>query len=343
MGCRAGYRFAGCKWPEFDTITGFRFLVIVFFAVSVNCGLRTTKTSRAIIQRSRVCCGYWWVPSTVSTTLLCFIPVLVHHSPTIAPTTVLAVDTNSTTIALTDDYNYFHTYEKSYLFAQGSIFPLAIMLIPGIDLLLDSMPAFIASPWYDDRWLKLKYEAPKGLSAFERFLFIVGALWTSTVLYQGDAHGAILFESFSNCATILTVGPVLSFLARRATSVHPFVSAAVAMCISVGCFCSALSYSFSSSSTEYRNLTTSATVFIISAASMFFALCLYCLVVSLRWEAVHFRGRAGKTEQGRDGAAGDMSYTTFSAAAVKEMRVDFLVIGLHMVMAMADLVPPGRA
>ena len=223
---------------------------------------------------------------------------------------------------------------------MSSMFPLALVLLPAADLLMDRAPEIFLTPYHDSRVFKMRrHDDGKGLSEAERGMFMVGLFFTSMVVYSSKPTSisrdhmedvALLFESFSNVSTILTISPLISFLTRRATSIHPIVVALIAVLVNIGSFLNALSYCFDPTSALAANLVKAAGGLILGAGALYVLLCLWCLVGNALWERAV---RAGPQAMGSTSATSD---TLHSAAAIKDARFDRLVVGVHMASILGD-------
>ena len=131
---------------------------------------------------------------------LCFMPSFAPFTPA-----TNAAETSGTD----DDYSYLVNYQSVSGYCLSSMFPLALVLLPAADLLLDRMPDYIVKAFYDSRMLEMRRrdDGMKGLSEIESALFMAGLAFTSLVVYSTATMGisaadmdrvALLFQSFSN-------------------------------------------------------------------------------------------------------------------------------------------------
>jgi hypothetical protein len=118
---------------------------------------------------------------------LCFMPSFAPFTPA-----TNAAKTSGTD----DDYSYLVNYQSVSGYCLSSMFPLALVLLPAADLLLDRMPAYIDKAFYDSRMLEMRRrdDGMKGLTEIESAFFMAGLAFSSLVVYSTATMGTSAAE-----------------------------------------------------------------------------------------------------------------------------------------------------
>ena len=188
----------------------------------------------------------------------------------------------------TDDYAYLTGFLDVPIFNQAAISLLVIVMIPGIDILMDMLPSslFSSIAWYDMK-LHMVGNEVSGMTKVEHFLFIIGMICMSSSSWKSvtDSDDTLeLYVCFQNCSTILTSCPLLSFLVRRSSTWSPFMCIFITLLVSFGPFLSSLSLCFEPTSVLVAHMNVSSHVIIILSAGLCLLNTLWSLYKSLQWE-----------------------------------------------------------
>ena len=208
------------------------------------------------------------------TCVLCFIPIYAPYE--------------EGSIPAVDDYAYFTGFLQVPIFNQAGISMLVIVILPGLDILMDILPSSLFSSLSSYDMKQLEKEA-SGMTKLEHFLYIIGMICMSSSAWPSVTNSTDalnLYVCFQNCGTILTSCPLLSFVVRRSSTWSPIMCVLLSFLICCGPFVSSLALCFDPTSTLVAHMILSSSIIICISAGLYLINTLWTLYKSFQWEKV---------------------------------------------------------
>ena len=209
------------------------------------------------------------------TCVLCFIPI---YAPYYEEGSIPAVD----------DYAYFTGFLQVPIFNEAGISTIVIVILPGLDILMDILPSSLFSSVSSYDMKQLEKEG-SGMTKLEHFLYIMGMICMSSSVWPSvtnSTNALNLYICFENCSTILTSCPLLSFVVRRSSTWSPIMCVLLSFLICCGPFVSSLALCFDPTSALVAQMNMSSSIIICISTGLYLINTLWTLYKSFQWEKV---------------------------------------------------------
>ena len=178
-----------------------------------------------------------------------------------------------------DDYTA--SFNSSTSILQVSFASLIICILPGLDLLMDIIPAlFLTTEIVASENLSSKSTAVR-LCKAEKLLFLLGVLSYSVVIYSpfqdlnisSSSAAANIFLGFENVSTILTICPIMSLLNRVSPVWNSYITISISFFTCVSSILSSICALYPTTSDSYHIIFVTSCLLMNLATVIYFIAC----------------------------------------------------------------------
>lgn len=178
-----------------------------------------------------------------------------------------------------DDYT--GSFNSNTTILQASFASLIICILPGLDLLMDLIPAFLFGNELNASEKLLTTSTAVRLSKAEKLLFLLGVLSYSVIIYSpfqdlnisSSSAAANIFLGFENVSTILTICPIMSLLNRVSPVWNSYITISISFFTCVSSILSSICALYPTTSDTYSIIFITSCLLMNLATVIYFIAC----------------------------------------------------------------------